>query len=340
MNNETALVGRPRTGDRLVRCADRYCWIVRWIQNHGPTSALDRTFVSAFIEYTEASFRVRASGSKACRPLERDLRTLTRSDALKRHRRGILVGPGCVGGQRWEWVYELGEKAAQYLSAPTTQVRYLGNSKRHDLSGMRFGRLTAVRPGEDAPNGKPRWVCKCDCGTLTLSPAANLKNGCTQSCGCINRERLHNQSTHGMTGAPEYTVWRSMMGRCYNAKARHYKDYGGRGIAVCDQWRRSFVEFMLHVGIRPSPHHSLDRINNNRGYEPGNVRWATHKQQQNNRRNTRRFDYKGEHLTIRELSAVCGIKYQTLYSRLNRDGWAINDATTVPPTRRTSKTEQ
>ena len=156
------------------------------------------------------------------------------------------------------------------------------------LIGFRFGRLTVI---ERAPNRRPnqvRWICRCDCGTLTDVAGSNLKNNTVLSCKCLQREvRIrsgHSNKTHGMTGTREFHSWQSMKQRCLDKNYDHYADYGGRGIKICKRWLKSFQNFYADMGPRPKGH-SLDRYPNPDGnYEPKNCRWATPFQQRWNRR--------------------------------------------------------
>lgn len=155
---------------------------------------------------------------------------------------------------------------------------------RCELSGQRFGRLTAVRDaGSDAANHR-LWLCRCDCGQETTVSTNRLRTGNTKSCGCLYRET---KTTHGATRGgrptPEFRAWVHMRRRCSDPKHPQFHDYGGRGISVCDRWQ-AFDAFLADMGARPSAAHSLDRIDVNGGYEPGNCRWATKDVQQHNRR--------------------------------------------------------
>jgi hypothetical protein len=165
--------------------------------------------------------------------------------------------------------------------------------KKHDLIGQRFGRLVVVQDlgRKSSANGKRwyyHWSCCCDCGSSTIASGDNLRAGHVQSCGCHRREQAaHDRTTHGMFGTSEYGIWSGMLTRCYNPNAHDYCNYGGRGIGVHPEWRNSFESYYAYTGPRP-PGLTLDRINNNGNYEPGNVRWATRKEQAANKRPARR----------------------------------------------------
>jgi hypothetical protein len=171
-----------------------------------------------------------------------------------------------------------------------------------NLTGVRFGRLTAIKRAGHVKRGnsfRVAWQCVCDCGSQVVVSSNSLRTGNTRSCGCLHRDMLVARSTkHGASYTAEYRVHQSMLKRCYCRSATGFEDYGGRGIGVCDKWRfgengtHRFVLFRDDVGLRPEctkrKKWSLDRISNNGDYEPNNVRWATRRQQNRNKRYWRR----------------------------------------------------
>lgn len=157
--------------------------------------------------------------------------------------------------------------------------------------GDRFGRLIVL--AELEPRRRPnqttrRMLCRCDCGVEKDVPLTGLKTGTTKSCGCLAREKwIAARTKHGdsKAKAPEYLIYGAMIARCENPNNADFKDYGERGITVCARWRSSYADFLSDMGRRPTPRHSIDRIDNDRGYEPDNCRWATaHEQRMNQRR--------------------------------------------------------
>jgi hypothetical protein len=200
--------------------------------------------------------------------------------------------------------------------------------RRHGLTGERFGRLIVVEE-VGSRNGKLLWRCSCDCGGQTIAPTGNLRSGNTKSCGCLRTDTKSNLS-HGFSGHPVYRVWRDMIRRCHIPTCRSYRDYGGRGIAVHPEWRESFEEFERYVSALPrhgEPGMEFDRIDNDGNYEPGNVRWATDREQQRNKRNNRLITFRGESLTTVEWAERTGLPFTTIEGRL-RLGWPVERALT------------
>jgi hypothetical protein len=151
-----------------------------------------------------------------------------------------------------------------------------------DLAGQRFGRLSVLR--RVPCHGASRWLVRCDCGTQKTVAGGSLRSGDTQSCGCLHRERCSvTHSTHGQSGSELHRIWKGMLARCTNPNVPRWNRYGGRGITVCERWRRDFTAFAVDMGPRPSRRHSIDRIDADGPYAPTNCRWATALQQRHNR---------------------------------------------------------
>lgn len=186
-----------------------------------------------------------------------------------------------------------------------------------DLTGRTFGKLTVIRregTRKRRQGTQPTWLCNCECGKTAVVGGVELRHGLTKSCGCLQRP-------HGMFGTPEYKAWTSMKGRCENPRARQYKNYGARGISVAERWRVSFATFLADMGRRPTSKHSIDRINNDGNYEPGNCRWATKTQQARNTRVSRVLSAGGTSATIPEWAERTGIGASAIRERLRR-GWS------------------
>lgn len=186
-----------------------------------------------------------------------------------------------------------------------------------DLVGQRFGKLVVIKRAGSDKHWKTLWECQCDCGSPPLIVVgSNLTKGNSKSCGCTKREHMSKlRATHRMFGSPEYNCWHSMLSRCRNPKDRAWHNYGGRGITVCERWLE-FENFYADMGPRPSPEHSIDRINNNGNYEPGNCRWATRQEQNVNRRTTHMHEGK----TIKEWAAELNTPYRTVLARYKKHG--------------------
>lgn len=207
-------------------------------------------------------------------------------------------------------------------------------TRRQSLVGLRSGRLTVIRIGE-VHGYKAKWLCRCECGNTALVWSYSLRSGRTKSCGCLKDELSAERSlVHGHTGrgtrSSEYNSWDGMNQRCHNTKNPSYRKYGGRGIRVCARWRASFANFIADMGRKPSPQHSIDRIDNDGNYEPGNCRWATLSQQNSNmQRSKGALVYKGECGTFQYWAAKLGVTPSALCRRLNA-GWSLERTLTTP----------
>lgn len=197
------------------------------------------------------------------------------------------------------------------------------------LTGQRFGRLVVI--GEIRGRGAhTRWLCQCDCGKATTPRATHVKSGASRSCGCVvGRWR------HGMASSREYRILEGIVTRCTKTDHHNYAYYGGRGVRVCDRWRfgegdLSGIEcFLADIGPAPTKAHTVDRIDVNGNYEPGNCRWATRKEQARNFRRNIWVEYKGERRLLIELCEAVGMNPQVAKNRIER-GWSVEDAVHAP----------
>lgn len=193
-----------------------------------------------------------------------------------------------------------------------------------NIVGNKYGLLRVESRAENGKCGLVRWNCICECGGRTISFANGLKSGGVTSCGCKRNTTLAKGKyarTHGMHGTKEYDAYYHMRQRCYIKSCSQYKNYGGRGIKVCDRWLENFENFFEDVGKCPSGLHSVDRIDSEGNYEPGNVRWATQKTQQQNRNNNFRINYNGEEKSLAEWCEILSLDYQLIWQRLQKLNW-------------------
>lgn len=221
-----------------------------------------------------------------------------------------------------------------------------------DLSGKRFGRLVVTRTFTRIKyNGTYTSFsdCICDCGKISTVASSSLKQGYSKSCGCLKAEKVTDGSlraTHRKSNHYLYRVWAKIKERCYNSSNIGYKTYGGRSkdpVKMLDNWKNSFSSFYSYIitnlGEKPSKEHSIDRIKNSKGYFPGNLRWATNKEQQRNKLNTVYLTYKGITLAMADWAERTGLPYDALRGRHGlRHLYPMTDAEILTkPIRRTSK---
>lgn len=206
-----------------------------------------------------------------------------------------------------------------------------------DLTGLRFGRLVVIERCEDyfPPNkNKPyvQWLCKCDCGRETKALAYALRSGHKKSCGCLRSDLstkrvVSYNTTHGESGTRLYSIWTGIKGRCNNP---HYEAYGGRGIKICPEWDQDFTTFkQWAISHGYDETLTIDRIDVNGNYEPGNCRWVSKSDQHYNKRSNHYLEYDGVSLTISQWARVLGMKPYQISLRLRR-GWSIEEALMTP----------
>lgn len=194
---------------------------------------------------------------------------------------------------------------------------------KNDLTGRRFGKVIAT----EYLRGSGRWMYLCDCGNTRATLAQNLVAGRTQSCGCRALSGELRRGTHKLSQSGIYAIWVAMRDRCANVHNKQYKNYGGRGITVCERWMQ-FENFFSDMGHRPDGL-SLDRKENNLGYSPENCRWATAREQSLNKRGNRLIEFGSVRQSITAWAEATGLARKTIDSRLHR-GWSVGDALTRP----------
>jgi len=209
-----------------------------------------------------------------------------------------------------------------------------------DIIGKRFWNLTVISFSHVVKTHS-HFLCLCDCGIQKTIARNHLIDGNIKSCGCMRIERLSKARTihgHAIPGkiSREFISWSSMRRRCYSETDPGYRNYGARGITVCEQWRNDFSQFYKDMGPRPKGH-SLDRIDNNKGYSPENCRWATGKVQGNNTRTNRPLTYNGKTQTVTQWANQLGMDPPTLFRRLGKYQWSVEKSIETPVKYRTPK---
>ena len=204
---------------------------------------------------------------------------------------------------------------------------------RIDLTGRIFENLTVLRraPSLKRANGGPlvRWVCRCACGQEVVVRTDKLRSGKRKACG-VNGHffRIRSEDHRDEWKSPERRSWDAMWKRCTKDGHKNFNNYGGRGIKVCDDWKNFYV-FLFDMGPRPSLDYSIERIDVNGDYEPGNCKWATKAEQDRNKRNNVYVEYEGERVLLMDVVAKLGVDRGIVYGRL-RSGWPLEEALAVP----------
>ena len=203
--------------------------------------------------------------------------------------------------------------------------------RTEDVVGKTFGELSALKE-IDARAGQRVFQCLCECGKVTEVLMKRLRSGRTRSCGCLSLRKLSQRAVHGMWKHKLYSTWSSARGRCHNERHKNYKGYGGRGIELCSGWRETpeaFIEWIENnLGEKPEGY-SLDRINNEGNYEPGNLRWASTAEQNNNTRKNKMISHEGKELQLKEWAEEKQLSMTCLYNRLHR-GWTTKETLDTP----------
>lgn len=212
-----------------------------------------------------------------------------------------------------------------------------------DITGMKCGRWTVIRRAATRVSGVfhdrhvAMWLCRCVCGVEREVESRNLREGHSLSCGCYRADasrdsierKLKSRYKHSLSKSAEYGIWCNMKQRCNNPLNTRYKDYGGRGVQVCQEWRNSFEAFYAAMGPRPSKAHTVDRIDNDGNYEPGNCRWATKVEQSENQRCSILITIDGKTMGLARWASELGLSKSTVRHRI-KHGWAAIDAVTTP----------
>jgi len=201
---------------------------------------------------------------------------------------------------------------------------------------MQYGHWTVLETQMEQFGEQKRRiaVCRCVCGKESRALMGNITSGKSKSCGCKKESRLtHGHARKGKL-SPEYKTWEAMKSRCLSSGSARYHDWGGRGITVCDRWKDDFLSFLSDMGPKPTPQHSLDRINNDGPYNPENCRWTDPKQQARNTRNNRMITLNGEERSLAEWAEVMGLNSTTITQRIDSYGWSTEKALTTPVRKR------
>lgn len=199
--------------------------------------------------------------------------------------------------------------------------------KRLDLTGKVFGKWKAIKFSHLNKTKAAYWKVECECGVIGIVRTSALTDGSSTSCGCVAGELISkSRTTHGSTSSPEYHAWRGLKKRCLLEDNASYIHYGARGIKVCKEWLNSFETFLNDMGLKPTPKHTIERIDVNGNYEKSNCKWATWQEQQRNRRNNRLVEWGGKIKCISDWAEELGVNRSALSYRLINGGWSTEKA--------------
>lgn len=202
-------------------------------------------------------------------------------------------------------------------------IKVMANVK--NIVGKTYGKLTVISYSHS--NNGAYWLCRCECGRELISNHHALASG---KKGC----KYCSHQTHGLSKTKEFKVWQGIQQRCHNPDDTNFHKYGMKGISVCKRWRDSFMNFYSDMGQAPTKRHTLDRIESTGNYEPGNCRWATYEEQNNNRSCNVFIELNGESKTLPQWCRAYGLDARTVRSRIYEHGWSVIDALTTPPIKR------
>ena len=205
-----------------------------------------------------------------------------------------------------------------------------------DITGQKFGRITAIRYVGKNEDKRALWECNCDCGNTVIVDGKSLRLGNTKSCGCYNLDRIAERNkiihkTHGETNTKLFHIWGGIKSRCKNPNMNNYHDYGGKGVSICEEWDNSFEAFRdwsYENGYKDGL--TIDRIDSNGNYCPENCRWATVKEQNRNRKSNKLITYNGETHCIADWADILGINYDVLQHRISVAKMPIKKAFEMP----------
>jgi hypothetical protein len=207
-----------------------------------------------------------------------------------------------------------------------------------DLLGEKFGRLDVIEQAGRERWGNTLWLCRCKCGNVTMVTGSHLRSGNTQSCGCLNNEII---TKHGHRTKNEksktYESWAKIIQRCTNTNNKDYHRYGGRGITICAGWLESFENFLKDMGKSPTKDHSINRIDNDKGYYKENCEWATSEKQARNRRNNLFVTHDGNTRLLIELCEEYNMPYRVVWERIYKLDWSTEKSLTTPTRERRGK---